>query len=52
MLKLPFLGSLKKLGFPGAAQRTPGWLCINLWPDRVDVSHVVAAGKARPEVVI
>jgi len=52
MLKLPFLGSLKKLGFPGAAQRTPGWLCINLWPDRVDVSHVVAAGKARPEVVM
>jgi MSHA biogenesis protein MshI len=26
-----------------------GWLCINLRPDRVDVSHVVA-GKARPEI--
>ena len=52
MMKLPSLESLKKLRFPGAAQRTPGWLCINLWPDRVDVSHVVAAGKARPEVVM
>ncbi len=52
MLKLPSLESLKKLRFPGAAQRTPGWLCINLLPERVDVSHVVAAGKARPEVVM
>jgi len=27
-----------------------GWLCINLRPDRVDVSHVVVAGKPRPEI--
>src|SRR5665647_899833 len=32
------------------AKRKPGWLCINLMPDRVDVSHVVVHGKARPEV--
>jgi len=38
--------------FLGATQRTPGWLCINLWPDRVDVSHVVAGGKARPEITL
>jgi len=36
--------------FMGSAQRKPGWLCINLRPDRVDVSHVVARGKARPEI--
>ena len=52
MLKLASTGLLKHLRFPGAAQRTPGWLCINLWPDRVDVSHVVAAGIARPEVLM
>jgi MSHA biogenesis protein MshI len=34
----------------GASGRNPGWLCINLRPDRVDVSHVVARGKARPEI--
>ena len=27
-------------------------MCINLMPDRVDVSHVVTAGKARPEIVL
>jgi MSHA biogenesis protein MshI len=27
-------------------------MCINLMPDRVDLSHVVAAGKARPEIVL
>ena len=32
------------------AKRKPGWLCINLMPDRVDVSHVVVHGKVRPEV--
>lgn len=32
--------------------RNPGWLCINLLPERVDVSHVRVAGKARPEVVM
>jgi len=36
----------------GSKARNPGWLCINLMPDRVDVSHVVVAGKARPEIVL
>ena len=59
MLKLPSLGALKNtlgalknLRFPGSTRRAPGWLCINLWPDRVDVSHVVAAAKARPEITL
>lgn len=30
----------------------PGWLCLNLHPDRVDLSHVLVAGKARPEVLL
>ena len=34
----------------GSSKRKPGWLCINLMPDRVDVAHVVATGRARPEV--
>ncbi len=52
MLKLPSLGALKNMRFLGATRCTPGWSCINLWPDRVDVSHVVAAGKARPEITL
>jgi len=34
----------------GSSGRKPGWLCINLRPSRVDVSHVVARGRARPEI--
>jgi MSHA biogenesis protein MshI len=34
----------------GAGGRNPGWLCINLRADRVDVSHVVARGRARPQI--
>lgn len=49
-MKLPSLGALKNLKLPGAALRAPGFMCINVWPDRVDVSHVVAAGKERPEI--
>ena len=49
-MKLPSLGALKNLKLPGSARRTPGFVCINLWPDRVDVSHVVAAGRERPEI--
>ena len=30
----------------------PGWLCINVYPQRVDVSHVLARGRARPEVLL
>ena len=52
MLKLPSFAALKNLRFPGSTRRTPGWLCINLWPDRVDVSHVVANGKTRPEITL
>lgn len=30
----------------------PGWLCLNLYPDRVDLSHVLVEGKPRPEVLL
>ena len=30
--------------------RKSGWFCVNLLPDRVDVCHVLAAGKERPEI--
>jgi MSHA biogenesis protein MshI len=50
MVKLPSLGSLKSLKLPGAARPAAGLVCINLWPDRVDVSQVVASGKGRPEI--
>lgn len=32
--------------------RRPGWLCLNLHPDRVDLSHVLVEGKPRPEVLL
>ena len=38
--------------FFGASKRRPGWLCINVYPQRVDVSHVLARGRARPEVLL
>lgn len=38
--------------FLGSAKRRPGWLCINLMPDRVEISHVLVQGKARPEVLL
>lgn len=38
--------------FFGSAKRKPGWMCINPLPDRVDVSHVLVQGKARPEVLL
>lgn len=52
MLKLPTLGALKNLSVLSSSQRLPGWLCINLWPDRVDISHVVATGKSRPQIAL
>jgi MSHA biogenesis protein MshI len=36
----------------GPGKRRPGWLCIILTPERVDVSHVLTAGKARPEILL
>jgi MSHA biogenesis protein MshI len=36
----------------GSKGRKPGWICINVMPDRVDVCHVKAAGRARPEIVL
>jgi len=36
----------------GSKGQKPGWMCINLLPDRVDVAHVLMAGKARPEIVL
>jgi MSHA biogenesis protein MshI len=49
-LKLPSLGALKNLKLPGPARRAAGLVCINLWPDRVDVLHAVAEGRPRPEI--
>ena len=34
----------------GSKTLKPGWFCINLMPDRVDVCHVVAVGRERPEI--
>jgi MSHA biogenesis protein MshI len=42
---------MKLFGF-GSSRRRPGWLCINVLPQRVDVSHVLAKGRARPEVLL
>ncbi len=35
----------------GKKQR-PGWLCLNLHADRIDLSHVLVAGKPRPEILL
>ena len=35
-----------------ARRRRPGWMCINVYPKRVDVSHLLARGRARPEVLL
>lgn len=32
--------------------RRPGWLCLNLHADRVDLSHVLIEGRPRPEVLL
>jgi MSHA biogenesis protein MshI len=42
---------MKLFGF-GSGRWRPGWLCINVLSQRVDVSHVLAKGRARPEVVV
>jgi MSHA biogenesis protein MshI len=36
----------------GSARKHAGWLCINLMPDRIDVSHVSPAARGRPEVLL
>ncbi|MBI3044756.1 MAG: agglutinin biogenesis protein MshI [Betaproteobacteria bacterium] len=36
----------------GSNGRKPDWICINVLPERVDVCHVRAAGKARPEILL
>ena len=36
----------------GSKGRKAGWFCVNLMPDRVDVCHVLAAGKERPEILL
>jgi MSHA biogenesis protein MshI len=38
--------------FFGSSKRRPGWLCINLLADRVELSHVLAGDKPRPEVLL
>jgi MSHA biogenesis protein MshI len=35
-----------------SSRKRPGWLCINLHAERVDVSHVMAKGRERPEILI
>jgi MSHA biogenesis protein MshI len=50
MLKLPSLAALKNLKFQAPARRAGGLVCINLWPDRVDVVHALVAGRTRPEI--
>jgi MSHA biogenesis protein MshI len=52
-MRLPSLGALRNLKLPNPMRaRSPGrgsdLICINIWPDRVDVSHVANAGTARP----
>jgi MSHA biogenesis protein MshI len=36
----------------GSKGQKPGWFCVNLLPDRVDVCHVDSAGKERPEILL
>ena len=36
----------------GSKGQKPGWYCVNLLPERVDVCHVVADGKERPEILL
>jgi MSHA biogenesis protein MshI len=43
-------GWVQRMRLFGSAGRNPGWLCINLRSDRVDVSHVVTRGRARPQI--
>lgn len=50
MLKRPSFAALKNLKFRSPARRAAGLVCINLWPDRVDVLHAVTAGRPRPEI--
>jgi MSHA biogenesis protein MshI len=33
-------------------KQRPGWLCLNVHEDRIDLSHVLTAGKVRPEVLL
>lgn len=33
-------------------KRRPGWLCLNLHADRIDLSHVLVEGKPRPEILL
>jgi MSHA biogenesis protein MshI len=35
-----------------SSKRRPGWLSIIVHPQRVDVCHVLAQGRARPEVLL
>lgn len=50
MLKLPSLSALKNLKLPGSAAAAGDYVCINVWPDRVEVSHVLGAGTSRPQI--
>lgn len=43
-------GWVQRMKLFGSAARNAGWLCINLRSERVDVSHVVTRGRARPQI--
>ena len=54
-MRLPSLGALRNLKLPNPMRaRSPGrgsdLICIIIWPDRVDVSHVVTKDMARPRI--
>ena len=40
------------MNFFGSPRKLPGWLCVNVHSERVDVAHVQARGRARPEVLL
>ncbi len=35
-----------------SGKQRPGWLCLNMYAGHIDLSHVLMAGKERPEVLL
>lgn len=40
------------MGFFSTVRRRPGWLCVNVLSDHVDVAHVLVNGSGRPEALL
>jgi MSHA biogenesis protein MshI len=40
------------MGLLGSTRRKPGWLCINLMRDRVDLSHIQITNTSKPQVTL